>query len=167
MLGAASQRPPKHGTRKQGLPIAIRPPGRRSRMRGPQPPSCMPILCSHILHPPSLVQQKMRATPARTTPWGLCCVPVTAGGRGTWHWGSDGKKALGIFSDRGATALRLGRRAVWERQTVRPLRKPPRVQLAQTQHCDGLDFAGPLPAQRSEKHNLSVLLSCPPVPVSN
>lgn len=73
-------------------------------------------------------------------------------------------------SDAGAwmrAALSWGCGAIWERQTVRPLRKAPRVQLAQTQHCDGVDFAGPLPAQRAEKHNLSVLLSFSPAPVSN
>lgn len=43
----------------------------------------------------------------------------------------------------------------------------PRVRLAHTQHCDGLASAGPLPAQGSDKHNLSVLRPRSPAPVSN
>lgn len=60
-----------------------------------------------------------------------------------------------------------GGRTIGELQPVRPLQEPPRVQLAQTQHCDRLDLAGPLPAQGADKHNLSVLRPRSPAPVSN
>lgn len=93
------------------------------------------------------------------------------GGHNTGVAMEKNEKHLGfsvpVIRDRGATALSLGGRTIWELQTVRPLREPPRVQLAQTQHCDGLDLAGPLPAQRSDKHNLSVLRPRSPAPVSN
>lgn len=86
MLGAASQRPPKDNRRKQALPLVSRPPGSHRGMGGLQPPISMPILCSRIPRLPSLVWQKVWATPARTMPWGLCCVAVAAGA----VWGGGG-----------------------------------------------------------------------------
>ena len=114
-LAAASQRPPKDGSGNQALPLVSRPPGSHRGMGGLQPPISMPILCSRILHLPSLVRQKVRATPARTTPWGLCCVTMAAGavrgGGGTQHQCSDGKHlgfSVTVIQEHGPKSAELG-----------------------------------------------------------
>lgn len=77
--GAASRRPPTDSSRRQALPLVSRPLGSCRGMGGLQPPIRVPILRSCILHLPSRAWRKVWATPARTTPWGLCCMAVAAG----------------------------------------------------------------------------------------
>lgn len=138
----------------------------------------LPSLCSRILHLPSLPCPVEVVSPLPAprregcAGWPQQQEPRReVGGHNTGVAMEKNEKHLGfsvpVIRDHGATALSLGGRTIWELQTVRPLREPPRVQLAQTQHCDGLDLAGPLPAQRSDKHNLSVLRPRSPAPVSN
>lgn len=166
--GAASRRPPRGAS--------------PSHVSGPQASTdgwggaavCPP---RHTVPPcpsPSpMVWHEVWGQPARSALWGCAAhpSPVGAAGAGREHtcgaamestWGSPAP-----WCRSAAHTTEMGPRSRLGSPDRETPQQTPHVQLAQTQHCDELHSQAYCQPRRSEKHNLSVLLSCYPTPVSN